>query len=356
MDPGPWFQRLIACVGLMALLLIPASAMGHHGKCPRNRPDHCVTTTTAPTTTTTVPPTTTTTIPVFVPAYPAQPEPGTLYWGATIQGNNYNSPRMLEHEAACSCVVSSHRSFFQWTHRTGYMIDQARGDLLSGRLPWISIKTPEWTEMANGLHNAGIDEMLRALDALPGPIWLTIHHEPEGGGPGGNVPDFPSGPSAWLGMQRKVRERMDLLGTDNIALVPVLMSYTWDTASGRNPEQWWAPDIFDFLGVDHYVHTEAANLLNPVWQKVRDFAEAKAVDVGVGEWGMIGTNAAAGDKVRAWYNAAAGSHNDGNGARVVSLMVFDYDIGGESDDWTLYGEQLIAFRQLLTDPRTALIE
>ncbi|MCY1078888.1 hypothetical protein [Archangium lansingense] len=25
-----------------------------------------------------------------------------------------------------------------------------------------------------------IDELLRALDALPGPVWLTLHHEPEG--------------------------------------------------------------------------------------------------------------------------------------------------------------------------------
>jgi hypothetical protein len=38
-----------------------------------------------------------------------------------------------------------------------------------------------------GQHDREIDELLRALDALPGPVWLTLHHEPEGGA-GSNTP------------------------------------------------------------------------------------------------------------------------------------------------------------------------
>ena len=78
--------------------------------------------------------------------------------------------------------------------------------------------------MAAGDHDAEIDDLLTRLDAMDGPVWLTIHHEPEGGG-GVNSSDDPAGPEAHVAMNRRVRERMTAQGTDNIALAPVLMTY-----------------------------------------------------------------------------------------------------------------------------------
>ncbi len=40
-------------------------------------------------------------------------------------------------------------------------------------------------------------------------------------------------------MNRHVRERMTALGVRNVALALILMSYTWNPASGRVPEEWW---------------------------------------------------------------------------------------------------------------------
>jgi len=145
---------------------------------------------------------------------------------------------------------------------------------------------------------------------------------------------------------------MTALGTDNVALAPILMSWTWDPASKRNPEDWWQPGIYDFLGVDHYRDSEQSLLTN-TWQTVRTWADTKKVDVAVGEWGMRGVDAAAGQRVHDWYDSAAGSNVDGKGARVVGLCAFDSGLNSPSGSWELKGEQLTAFWALLNDPRTA---
>ena len=257
------------------------------------------------------------------------------------------------HERDAGHPLAVHRTFFQWRQRIGALPDRARSDLAVGRLPWVSIKTPTWKAMVSGAHDGEIDELLRALDALAGPAWLTIHHEPEGGA-GVNHPDDPAGPAGHVAMNRRVRQRMQALGVDNVALVPVLMTYTWDPRSGRNPKQWWAPGIYDLLGVDHYIYDESP-LVDDIWREVRAWAEAKGVDVAVGEWGMRGRDAAAGERVRAWYDHAVGSGSDGEGARVVALAAFDSDLNSPMGGWTLTGSQLTTFHALLTDPRTAEI-
>ncbi len=286
----------------------------------------------------------------FVADYPAQPAVGTVFWGAAINGNGDPVER---HEAPSGHALSIRRTFFRWDHRTGYMIDVAQDDVDHGRLPWVSIKPPSWAEMADGVHDDEIDDMLEALDALDGPVWLTVHHEPEGGG-GVNEPDDPAGPSGHVAMNRHVRERMTALSVDNVALAPILMTWTWAPASGRNVDDWWDDGIYDFLGVDHY-RDEEATLLTDRWYEVRVWAQARGVDLAVGEWGMRGIDAAAGQRVRDWYEDAIGSVSDGQGARVVGLCAFDSGLNSPSGSWELQGDQLTVFRELLGDPRTATV-
>ena len=108
---------------------------------------------------------------------------------------------------------------------------------------------------------------MRELDSLGGPVWLTVHHEPEGGG-GVNAPDDPAGPAGHRGMNRRVRQRMEATGTQNIALAPILMEWTWDDRSGRNPDQWWEPGVYDIVGIDAYEEVEAT-IMDAVWFEVR---------------------------------------------------------------------------------------
>lgn len=284
----------------------------------------------------------------FVPAYPGQPPAGKIVWGASIGGNADPVPR---HETPSGHALAVHRTFFQWSQRATSMINMAKDDVEHTRLPWVSVKTPSWAEMAGGMHDDEIDQMLKALANLSGSVWLTVHHEPEGGG-GNNSPDDPAGPAGHLGMNERVRQRMTALGTKNIALAPILMSYTWNPVSKRDPNEWWKDGIYDFLGVDHYRDDEAT-LLTSVWDDVRTWAKGKGAEVAVGEWGVRGTDAAAGQRVRDWYDAAAGSGSDGKGARVVGLSAFDSSLNSPSGSWELQGEQLNVFWELLGDPRTA---
>ncbi len=153
-------------------------------------------------------------------------------------------------------------------------------------------------------------------------------------------------------MNARVRQRMAQKGLTSVALAPILMSWTWDPKSGRDPDEWWQPGVYDFLGVDHYRDAEES-LLTATFASVRTWAAAKGVDVAVGEWGVRGAGAAAGARVVEWYEHAAGSNLDGKGARVVGLSAFDSGLNSPTGSWELKGEQLTAFWQLLADPRTA---
>jgi hypothetical protein len=288
------------------------------------------------------------------PQYPGQPAAGTTYWGSYAGGNTNANPEERYGEAGARMGIR--RTFFQWRHRAGsYVARIIEADHENGRLPWVSFKTPSWAAMGDGAHDDEIDELLVALARHDGPVWLTIHHEPEGGG-GVNAPDDPAGPAGHVAMNRRVRERMTALDVENVALAPIFMRYSWDAASGRDIDQWWEPGIYDFLGIDTY-SGQPRSLVTDSWLRVRAWAEERGVDVAVGEWGMDGTDEAAGERVREWFLHAADSHDDGQGARVVGLAAFDSDALYPGDRyWTLRGHQLAVFKELTFHPQAARLE
>ncbi|WP_370328131.1 hypothetical protein [Euzebya sp.] len=280
--------------------------------------------------------------------YPGRPDPGTLWWGAAVGGNADPATR---HEQPTGLPLSLRRTFYRWDQRTSTLVPAVRADLSAGRLPWVSIKPPGWAEVADGLHDPAIDELLLELEATGGPVWLTVHHEPEGGG-GVNAPDDPAGPAGHVAMNRHIRERMDLLGIQDVALVLILMDWTWDPRSGRDVEEWWEPGIYDVLGVDVY-RDEPVSLVTDNWLEIRRWAGEQGIDVAVGEWGFRGMDATAGQHVREWYEHAAASHDDGLGARVVAMAAFDSGLNAPTGSWELRGAQLATFHELLADARTA---
>ncbi|MEE8601981.1 hypothetical protein [Euzebya tangerina] len=282
------------------------------------------------------------------PLPPGVPPPGTVLWGAAVGGNDDPVPR---HEAPTGQVLGVRRTFFQWDARATGLVTTAESDLAAGRVPWVSVKTPSWDAMAAGGHDDEIDDLLLALGALDGPVWLTIHHEPEGGG-GVNAPDDPAGPDGHVGMNRRVRERLTELEVTNVALVGVFMDWTWDERSGRDIDEWWADGLYDLLGVDTY-RRQPGSLLTDNWQRIRTWAQDRDVPIAVGEWGLRGTDQAAGAHVREWFEMAAASHADGAGARVVGLAAFDSGLNSPGGSWELRGAQLEVFHELLADPRAA---
>lgn len=276
----------------------------------------------------------------FVPVYPAQPAPGTIYWGAAIGGNADPGPR---HETPTGVSMGVHRTYFKWAQRdTAYMKNIVADDQTKGRVPWISFKTPSWSEMASGADDAQIDKLLKNLKATEQPVWLSIWHEPENDPSQGTAADY-------VAMQKRVRDRMTALGIKNVALVGDFMAWTWDPNSKRDPDQWWGNGIYDLLGIDIYQNSEKSLLTNN-WYDVRAWAKDKGVDIAVAEWGLRGSDAAAGNLVRQWYNAAIASDTDNRGARVVALSAFDSSLNSPDGSWELTGAQLDTFNALMLAP------
>lgn len=277
------------------------------------------------------------------PDYAAKPEPGNVWWGAAINGND-TGDRLEEHEEEAGRPISIHRMFFQWEDRTNALIKHVKNDHKAGRLPWFSIKTPSWRAMGNGNYNGQIDEMIKALKETGKPVWLTIHHEPENGnGPNENEP-----PSAHVAMNRKVRERIDRLDADNIALAPIFISYSW--IAGRDMDKWYAPGIYDFIGIDHYSKI-SSSLVNDNWIRIRRWVADKGLDVAVGEWGICDENNNKGNLVRQWYDHSVNSYKDGKGARVVALCAFDSNLNSTCD-WRLKSSQFNAYIEKMKAPTT----
>ena len=74
---------------------------------------------------------------------------------------------------------------------------------------------------------------------------LALHHEPENdAGPPGMTP------AAWLRMQRHAITMASTLAP-NVTIVPILMRWTFDPGSGRDPSEWICSEAAIF-GVDVY--------------------------------------------------------------------------------------------------------
>ena len=163
--------------------------------------------------------------------YPGRPPEGRVLWGASYEDMDV----VARYEVPAGTTLPLRRAFFQWDQRDGYLMRVAEDDITHGRIPWVSLQIPDWNDIASGHQDAELDAFLRTLDSLGGPVWLTFHHEPEGGG-GVNAPDDPSGPAGHLAMNRRVRSRMNTVGTRNIALAPILMEWTWDALVRPRPQ------------------------------------------------------------------------------------------------------------------------
>lgn len=271
--------------------------------------------------------------------FPGDTRPGTLRWGASITGNG---DPVARHEAAAGHPLGIRRTFWQ-AGQVDKMAATARADLAAKRLPWVSIKPPaSWAAVAAGSHDAWIAGVWGALAGI-GPVWLTLHHEPENDGP----------PAAdWRAMQARFRARRPTNAT-NVAFASILMAWTFDPRSGRNPADWWVADTFDLAGVDYYVESQGPAIADgSQWTAARRFYGDRGMVMAVGEWANRGTDRAAADRMTAWFDHLAGSASDGKGARVVGASNFDSSLNG---GWQLAGEPLARFRSLLRDPRAVLV-
>ncbi len=274
------------------------------------------------------------TTPSFQPAYPGQPRPGKAYWGSSYAAGSDPTARF---ETPTKDVLGVRRVFFQ-ASQVDNAVTKAKDDIAKGRIPVYSFKLPaDWGVMANGSQDAWIDNTLKKFDALNGPVWLTFHHEPEGGD--GNGPDQYGTQSAaaanHLAMDKHIRERMTALKTDNIALALTLMGCTYSgSCSGRNPADWYAPGVYDIIAADTYwgkgdtVSSSTPLLSTKTGNSVLKFAAERGKDAALFEWGF-------GDEqgpktpalMQGMFNDMIKTPPQGQ-SRLVAAMYFDTTLNG----------------------------
>lgn len=279
--------------------------------------------------------------------FPGDPNPrvtGKTYWGATLsfQGQGIVDPTDY-FEKPTGKSLSIRRTFFGWGDRgdNGAMVKIAKDDIANNRLPFVSIKPPKtpnehdsWDDMGNGVYDAQIDEMLVALGKVPGPVWFAVQHEPEN-----NVEGNKQFAADWRSMQKKIRERMDALGSkvDNIAFTGVLMDWTFDSRSGRDPDDWWVDGIWDMHGVDPYCSIKCSNkgdtiIENVGWQNYVKYMEGKNIPIVVAEWGHYGDSVSDASRIQKVWDYTFEQNKD-----IVGWAYFNSNYNSPDGSWEIKG-------------------
>ena len=280
------------------------------------------------------------------PAGLLPPAEGSLYFGASVPYGRSVSAW----EQDLGAVLSVHRSYFRSeADQVGKLVKQCRVDLLTGRLPHVSIKPgPTWGAVAAGERDDWAVEMLASLDALAAPAILTVHHEPENdaGPPGMQPADF-------VAMQ----ERVIALAADlapRVLVVPVLQHWTFDPLRDDiDPSAWIVPGASAF-GVDVYNPWSPGNgkawrSLGSKLDEVAHWIEGRPVVIG--EYGCRNDprNPTLGTE---WlYDAAEHARAHG----VISMSYFNSGENAPDGSYVLAGEMESAFAGLLSSPWVARV-
>lgn len=278
--------------------------------------------------------------------FPCDVAVGAVRWGAAIDGN----ADPAYHETPAGAPMGVRRTYMGGSDtEITKLINMAKNDLAKDRTPWVSFKPftgSNWTTIGEGKYDAKIDQILNGLKALNGNVMLTFHHEPEND-------DFTSGPAfggapAWRAAQKRIRDRMTALGVKNVAFGACLMAYTCHTESRRNPEDWWVPGIWDFMGVDAYEESAAsAGLLTQrYWTAFITWVAKKGIKVAIGEWGNRGTDAAAAAEMQKLYDYCLQPASTTR-PQIIAAAYFDSGLNAPTGSWELAGEPLTKFRELM---------
>ena len=236
------------------------------------------------------------------------------------------------------------RRIFGTLTSPGSAVTLASKELAAGRLPVLSFKLPEddWAGAAAGVYDAPLTKLAAQLAALPGRVFVTIHHEPAGDGT----------PAAYAAMQRRV---LPILSPPaNVDAGVIVNGFWWSAKSQGLTDaaiaEWLPPSVLsrsEVVASDTYQGgTVAAPGENAAVKIVRMGEWATRVGVqrlGVGEYNGLDAASlkAAGDAVVA-------------DPRFVFANVFNSNVNNrEGIDWTLSGDRLTAFQATVQQSRTA---
>lgn len=266
------------------------------------------------------------------------PPAGRLYYGASVP----YSRSLPAWERTLGRALALNRSYFTpESDPTAQVVARCRDDLMHDRLPHVSLKPPgTWLDVAVGKDDAWLSVLLRQLREEAGPIFVTLHHEPENdaGPPGMQPQDF-------VGMQRHAIA----LATDlapNVTVVPILQHWTFDPLRSDADPGAWVVHEAAVLGVDIYNAWSPTN--GKVWRsfgsKVDEVAEWFGdTPLAIGEYGCRQDPQNPGISAE-WVREAADYARTHN---IVSMSYFNSSLNSPEGSVRLRGPAEHAFAELL---------
>jgi hypothetical protein len=107
---------------------------------------------------------------------------GLPYCGAYVGAAYKHNADVSSWERSMRKTLGVHRTYYS-AAEVPRAVATARADVAHHRVPWMSFKTPyAWADMARGKGDAWARNLATRLKRVRGPVWIAIHHEPEGDG------------------------------------------------------------------------------------------------------------------------------------------------------------------------------
>lgn len=234
------------------------------------------------------------------------------------------------------------RRFYGDLGQADHVLAMARSELAAGRMPVVSFKIPgnDWAGAAAGRYDGQLKTLAGNLAALPGRVFVAIHHEPQGDGT----------PADFAAMQRHV---LPLLSPPSNVVAGVIANGFWWSAQGQGISdaeiaQWLPADVLrlaEVVAADTYQGGLTANPGEDAGVKIRRLSEW-ANRVGVNRLGIGEYNGLDAASITAAGNAILAD------PRFAFACIFNSSQNNRPGvNWTLTGDRLAAFKDTVTRSR-----
>jgi hypothetical protein len=162
--------------------------------------------------------------------------------GAYMGGAYGANANVVPWERSLGKTLGVHRTYWGASN-VGSAVKRAKADASRNRVPWMSFKAPySWSAMASGKGDAWARNLATRMKAVRGPVWVAVHHEPEGDG------DI----QTWKRMQARLAPIMRA-AAPNLGYSIILMGYhQFRGAAKYSLSRTWPNTKIDVAGFDIY--------------------------------------------------------------------------------------------------------
>jgi hypothetical protein len=222
----------------------------------------------------------------------------------------------------------------------------ATSEVAAGRMPILSFKVPtnDWAGAGTGAYDAQLRDVTARLAALPGRVFVTLHHEPTGDGT----------PADYAAM---LTHALPIMGAPaNVDAGPIANGFWWSNGNqgltDAEISQWLPARVLaasEVVAADTYQGGTTAKPGENAGVKIANMSKWAArvgvARLGIGEYN--GLNAAA---ISAAGNAVLAD------PRFSFAAAFNSNVNNrEGVSWQLTGDRLTAFKATVTQSRAARV-